>query len=94
VDDPISTGIFEKKMRTMIPFKMKERGLRQCKDIIKVFVTSQPTSFDFLKLPELYESRIDKSVRSDTADRTGQENGSHSSENWAALKFLIQTSLK
>lgn len=91
--DPTFAGIFEKKVKTKIPPEMKERGVRQCKDIIKIFVTSRPTSFDFLELPKLGEPRLDKPIKSSAADRTDQKDG-HSSENWVALNFLIQTSLK
>jgi len=45
------TGMSKKKLKTMVPPEMREKGHRQCEDIIKVFVTSQPTSFDLLELP-------------------------------------------
>jgi len=36
-----------------VPLAFKEKGERQCDDIIKVIVTSQPTSFVSLELPKL-----------------------------------------
>jgi hypothetical protein len=81
------TGML-KKLKTQVPPEMREKGHRRCEDTIKVFVTSQPTSFDLLELPKL-----GKSAKRNTNSRTGRED-SHSSEEWAALNFLICTSLK
>ncbi|CAF3590221.1 unnamed protein product [Fusarium graminearum] len=47
------TGKFSKKMRTMVPKEMRAMGSRQCEDILKVIVTSHPTSFDMLELPKI-----------------------------------------
>ncbi|KAK3936716.1 hypothetical protein QBC46DRAFT_461338 [Diplogelasinospora grovesii] len=81
------SGVFSKKLRTMVPTKMREEGSRQCKDVIKVFVTSQPTSFDILELPE-----FGKLVKQKSTTRAGRE-AEDSSEEWAALNFPICTSL-
>ncbi|KAF7506159.1 hypothetical protein GJ744_012223 [Endocarpon pusillum] len=40
-----------KKLQMKVPEQMKEKDYRSCEDIVKVFVTSQPTSFDLLELP-------------------------------------------
>ncbi|KAH6696608.1 putative caspase [Leptodontidium sp. MPI-SDFR-AT-0119] len=82
------TGALKKKLKTMVPAEVRERGYRQCEDIIKVFITSQPTSFDSLELPKLGES-----VKRSATSRAGREEGD-SSEEWAALNFLIRTSAK
>jgi hypothetical protein len=79
--------LFSKKLRTVVPTKMREEGSRQCKDVIKVFVTSQPTSFDILELPAL-----GKLVKQKSTTRAGRE-AEDSSEEWAALNFPICTSL-
>ena len=81
-------GIFKKKLKTIVPPEMREKGHLQCQDIIKVLVTSKPTSFDLLELPKL-----GKSAKKNTTGRTGQED-SDISEEWAALNFPICTSLK
>ena len=47
------TGVSRKRLKTMVPARMKENGHCACEDVVKVFVTSQPTSFDFLELPKL-----------------------------------------
>lgn len=82
-------GMFRKKLRTIVPPEMREKGDRHCQDIIKVFVTSKPTSFDLLELPKLGES----ARRDTTSGRTGRED-SDVPEEWAALNFPIHTFLK
>jgi Caspase domain len=82
------TGMLRKKLKMSVPAEMREKGHRQCDDIIKIIVTSQPTSFDLLELPKLGEP-----VKRNTTSRTSR-GGDHSSEDWAALNFPIRTSLK
>lgn len=82
-------GMFRKKLRTIVPPEMREKGDLQCQDIIKVFVTSKPTSFDLLELPKLGESAKEYT----TSNRTGRED-SDVPEEWAALNFPIHTFLK
>lgn len=81
------SGVFSKKLRTMVPTKMREEGRRQCEDVIKVFVTSQPTSFDILELPKLGE--LFKEKPSTRASREARD----SLVEWAALNFPICISL-
>lgn len=45
----------KRKLRMTIPTLMKESGHRTCDDILEVFVTSHPTSFESLELPKLNE---------------------------------------
>lgn len=80
------TGVFKKRLKTRIPREMEENVHHHCNDFIKVFVTSQQTSFDLLELPRLGES-IKKSVQ----DRVGGGGGSQVAENWVALNFPIRT---
>jgi hypothetical protein len=80
------TGKFRKKMRTMVPKEMRAKGLRQCDDILKVLVTSHPTSFDLLELPKiggLPKKRKDHESRSEVKG----------SEEWLAFSFPLRTSL-
>ncbi|KAL7798571.1 putative caspase [Trichoderma ceciliae] len=79
------TGIFLKKIQMTVPPVMHKYG--SCEDIIKVFVTSQPTSFESLELPNLGELA---SIR--TLDRASHPSG-YGSEDWVALSFSIRTSL-
>jgi hypothetical protein len=76
-----------KKLKMMIPDRMRERGHTSCKDILKVFVTSQPTDFDLLELP-----RLGDRARTPHADRTSREGGD-GLENWAAMNFSIHITL-
>jgi hypothetical protein len=77
-----------KKVQMEIPDEMVQKGLRSCKDILKVFVTAQPTTFDMLELPKLGEhAKIHKS------DRTG-EDIKDGEENWVAMNFLVRTSFE
>ena len=72
-----------RKLKMKVPDNMREtRG--SCSDIVKVFVTSRSTSFDFLELPRLGEpARMDKTDRTDGND--------YSEGDWAELSFYIRT---
>jgi hypothetical protein len=77
---------FTKKLRTMVPSEMKARGLFQCDDTLKIFVTSHPTSFDLLELPKIGSSP--KKQATISRDRSGKE----CAEEWVALNFSLRTS--
>jgi len=77
-----------KKFHMMIPERMRAKGYHSCRDIIKVFATSQPTSFDLLELPRLGEP-----AKTPAASRTGREER-NGLENWAAVNFHIYTCLQ
>ena len=72
-----------RKLRLRVPDNMRER-CGSCSDIVKVFVTSRPTSFDFLELPRLGEP-----ARMDNTDRTDGNN--YPEGDWAGLSFHIRT---
>ncbi|KAL5319063.1 hypothetical protein ACEPPN_014133 [Leptodophora sp. 'Broadleaf-Isolate-01'] len=74
------------KLQMRVPDKLKEQGHRSCGDIVKVFISSRPTSFDLLELPRLGEPG--RTVKPNRTDQVGEE-----SENWAAMDFPIFTSL-
>jgi hypothetical protein len=78
-------GRFSKKIRMTVSPMMKEHG--SCEDIIKIFVTSQPTSFDLLELPN-----VDGLVDTIAGERGGYPN-SQVPEDWVALSFPIRTLL-
>jgi hypothetical protein len=86
--DQGSMGVIRKKLKTMVPAGMKGMGHRECEDVIKVFITSQPTSFDFLELPKL----------GDPVKRNKKNGGSRKdsaiSEEWIALNFPIRTLMR
>lgn len=78
-------GRFSKKIRMTVPPMMKEHG--SCEDIIKIFLTSQPTSFDLLELPNL-----DGLADTIPGNRFSQSY-SHVPEDWVTLSFPIRTLL-
>jgi hypothetical protein len=84
-----SSGTRSKNLTMTVPLVLQEKGEKYCDDIIKVFLTSQPTSFLSLELPELgkYIKRSGFSKHRGT--------GSYSpSKDWVALSFRIRTYVK
>lgn len=88
------SGNAQRKIRMTLPQHLLAKGLTECMDIIKVFVTARPTTFDTLEMP-----RIDASGKTDgSASSTvqvvpgGTDNGSP--EDWLTLNFHIHTSLR
>ena len=79
------TGIALKKIKMTVPPAIS--GYGSCEDIIKVFVTSRPSSFDWLELPNL-----DELGKTNVGDRTNRPNY-HESDDWVALNFPIRTSI-
>ncbi|KAF2189924.1 hypothetical protein K469DRAFT_561550, partial [Zopfia rhizophila CBS 207.26] len=71
------------------PKALREKGAKHCDDIIKVFSTSQPTSFLSLELPELGELM----ERSEFSKHRGT-GGYSLSEDWIALSFRIRTRIQ
>jgi hypothetical protein len=74
------------KLQMRVPDKMKEQGHRLCEDILKVLITSRPTSFDVLELP-----RLGGPARKSKPHRTGEVG--EGPERWAAMNFSIRTTL-
>lgn len=79
------TGISSKRIRMTIPPAMSD--YRLCENIIKIFVTSQPTSFDSLELPNIDE--LGKTTIEDRINRPDD----HESKDWVAFNFPIRTLL-
>lgn len=82
-----------RKFSMRVPAELIGKGSRQCEDIIKIIITSQPTSFDLIELPALSKletGRLNKkaTVRSSEYSRSGTP------ENWAALNFPIRTFMR
>jgi hypothetical protein len=80
------TGVLRRKIKMTVPQELRAEGQHKCEDLIKVFITSQPTVFDLLELPKL-----GKPVQIRINGRTDQEEITCSSENWAVLNFPIRT---
>ncbi|RKK71026.1 hypothetical protein BFJ69_g11297 [Fusarium oxysporum] len=81
------TGHFTKKFRTMVPDELRQQGIEECSDTLKVLVTSQPTSFDLLELPKI------RHVLKKRAPLDNDRSGGSSVEQWTAFSFPLRTSL-
>lgn len=79
------TKIYSKKMKMIVLLAMND--YRSCENIIKVFVTSQPTFFDSLEL-----SNIDELNKTIVEDKTNRPDN-HESEDWVTFNFPIRTLL-
>lgn len=84
-----SNGVWNKRLEMTILSEAKEKGEKYCDDIIKVFLTSQPTSFLLLELPEL-----GKSIGRNELRKYRGKGSYSSSEDWIALSFRIRTRMK
>ncbi|KAJ5335663.1 caspase [Penicillium brevicompactum] len=76
-------GKLSRRIRMTVPPIMKDYG--SCEDIIKVFVTSQPTSFDLLELPKL------GGLTDIFSGNRGSQYSSSASGDWMAVNFSIRT---
>ncbi|KAI1740157.1 hypothetical protein F4680DRAFT_458826 [Xylaria scruposa] len=81
------TGEWVKKVQMEVPPVLVQQGIASCEDIIKVFITSQPTSFAPLEMQKLDES-YDIGVI-ELPDREHTPFGGK--EDWVALDFRIRT---
>lgn len=79
-----SQGLFRTFLSVSIPETMKQEGHRSCNDIIKVFVTSHPISFDYLELPKLGEA-----VKPKQAKRLGSTPDGIA-EHFVAVNFYLR----
>lgn len=79
-------GVWSKKIKMSIPSELKGTGQNWCRDILKIFLTSGPVSFDLLELPKLGEP-----VRRKRMGKLGKEYNVDAEEDWAALNFPIYT---
>ncbi|KAL4884033.1 hypothetical protein BJY04DRAFT_20818 [Aspergillus karnatakaensis] len=84
------TGTFRKKIKTYIPDELLGQGVTECEDVIKVFVTSQPTSLSLFEMPKLGEIGL-RHRRASTAINYRGEGVAGESEGWAVLDFCIRT---
>lgn len=77
------TGTWTLELEMMLPDEMKREG-SSCEDVIKVIITSRPTSFDLLELPRL--RGFSKASNPERTDHMGD-----GPENWAVVDFHIRT---
>jgi Caspase domain len=79
-------GEFMKKIKTSITDDLKGQGQQYSEDIFKIFITSHPTSFEFLELPPLNGESEEEAKESPS--RVG---GEQVREDWIALDFYVRT---
>ena len=84
-----TTGVWRKKLESQQPPWTEEAGLLSYEDVIKVFVTSQSTSFMSLELPE-----IGNVFERDRVRRYRGDDGGSPSEHWAAFNFRIRSRIQ
>ena len=85
------TGVYRKKIEMTVPLEGIRRGLHDCEDLIKVFVTSLPTTFDSYELPELGKVNLSSFYKQTAVSRADQNSSNHTSEDWVALNFHVRT---
>ncbi|KAM5343409.1 hypothetical protein ACJ41O_011946 [Fusarium nematophilum] len=76
-----ATGLFKKQLSLKL-----EEGQDQCKDVLKIFLTAQPSSFAVLELPKLGANARREPPKLD------RKRGRHASEDWAVLTFQVYIS--
>ncbi|KAI1360412.1 hypothetical protein F5Y08DRAFT_331596 [Xylaria arbuscula] len=81
------TGEWVKKLQTHVPPQFTQQGIDSCEDIIKIFITSQPTSFAPLEMQQLYDSSDSGVVELPNREHTPYTG----KEDWVALDFRIRT---
>jgi hypothetical protein len=103
-NDRGDAGKIEVEWEMIVPDSFRKRGQEQCEDVIKVFVTSKPTSFAPLVLPKIPISaeNVDRSVRgvhnqlseflSGLATPLRGTKDDSLDEQWVTWNFIIRTS--
>ncbi|KAI1074282.1 caspase domain-containing protein [Whalleya microplaca] len=98
-----TSGRKEVKLRMNIPHLLRNSGITQCEDIVKVFITNSPVAFPTIILPEIQHdgSRNEQSCGTKdllvflsnlpTQDTRGQDNDRRGQ--WSTYNFIIQTTL-
>jgi hypothetical protein len=81
--DPVDgySGVTRKKLKMTVPAEMMREG---CEDVVKVFITAQPTTFACLEMPKVGEAA---KVGAGQDPLVGGGGGEEGSDDWAALNF-------
>ena len=78
-----TTGEWKEKITMTVPQELKDKGYKQCDDILKVFLTAQSTSFMSLELPEVGQLAKPHEGSNDRKIFGGL------SEDWVAMNFRV-----
>jgi hypothetical protein len=81
-------GEWRRKLRMSVPKELIKQGKTQCEDVIKVFLTRQPTSFTSLALPILGNQVTHGGVE------LKEKRDAIVSDDWAVLSFRVRTTYK
>jgi hypothetical protein len=94
----------EKEFEMEVPKELTEQGVLSCHDVLKIFITSQPTSFASQLLPKLtgptggsrlsMTENIKKIQHAFRQLSNSNRNTSQQTEDWSAHDFIVQTSCK
>ena len=102
------SGVTTFRPRMSIPSKIKANGSSEIEDVFKFFVTTRPSSFDILELPELDEKALRLTRTSESTmlydllqnltvgHRTSEilRGESSQGEKWGCCNFIISTRCK
>ncbi|KAI0023065.1 putative caspase [Xylariomycetidae sp. FL0641] len=78
-------GRASRRVKMTVPLSLQGRGF--CEDVIKVLVTSQPTTFDLFE-----QARVDELGKISSGGRTGSQLV-NVEEDWTAVNFYIRTTI-
>ncbi|OAP53732.1 hypothetical protein AYL99_12087 [Fonsecaea erecta] len=85
-----SSGRSKKRVKMTVPTDMQARGYKECDDVIKVFVTMQPTTFACLELPNINKlARMDANAATIPSADPGEIG--IAPDDWIALNFHFHT---
>jgi len=83
------SGEFRKGATMSVPLELR-RASRKCHDILKVFITRRPTSFDAFEMPQVGRL-LDNDECRQTPDSETDEDVDEGSGDWVALNFHVET---
>ncbi|KAI1327065.1 caspase domain-containing protein [Xylariaceae sp. FL0255] len=81
------SGKWTHRVKTIIPQALLHKGILECEDVIKVFITNQPTSFASLEMQKLHDSHDRGAVEPGDMEQTP----SSGTEDWVSFNFVIRT---
>ena len=92
IDEGFS-GMACRSLRAKLPSEFESTGQNHCQDIIKVILTSQPTSFEPLELPKILYIQTGSSATDSEVFKLPRTGGTGYStgltENWCARTFSV-----
>jgi len=85
-------GLYRKLVRLTVPSDMLEKGYKECEDVIKVFITKQPTTFVNLEMPNINTfTKMDANAAMIPSADPGKIGVTP--DDWIGLSFHIHTTV-